>query len=568
MTARTAVEEPARNAAHDVPPTEPAAPGPRARLPWPALAAAGALVAITAALLGAGLRLTEGHFVYTLDDPYITMAIARNLVEHGDWSVTPGRFEPATSSPLWTLVLAGVYRVVGASDRVPLILNLVLAIAVVFLMERRLRPRIANGPVRGLAVLAIALAIPLPAVILTGMEAPLHVLLALLLAWAVEARWVPGVRRGPADAATGAIAIAGLSMLCVLVRFESLFLIGPLALVALLRARAATAAALATGALLAVGGYMTFSMPQGGMWLPNPVLIKSRAAELVTLQDWGRFLVRIPVELVWHRNSHMSALLVAAAWLLMIRPRSGTRSVAAARPMLLAFIAASALHVQFASLGWFYRYEAYLMALGLTTLVAVIASQGGLLPVPFARWRLATPARIAAALALLVLATPLARRSVRAVRYAAPAMRNIYEQQYQMGRFVRAHFRGREVAVNDIGLVGYYGDAKVEDLFGLATPAIADAKLARRFDTGFIERYCASRGVEVAIVYEGWFTGDRRLPGSWQPLARWTIRDNVSSDASTVTILATDPTSAPRVRSALAAFAPSLPARVSVERLN
>jgi hypothetical protein len=505
--------------------------------------------------------------VYALDDPYIQMAMARNLAEHGDWSVTPGRFEPASSSPLWTLVLAGVYRILGASDRAPLVLNLALSIGVVFVLERRLRAWIARGPVRSLVVLAIAVAIPLPAVILTGMEAPLHVLLILLLAWAVEIRWSSATRE-PASVATGVTAIAGLSLLCVLVRFESLFLIGPFALLALLRGRGATAAALAVGALLAVGGYMMFSLPQGGFWLPNPVLIKSRVAGLATPEDWGRFLLRIPVELVWRRNSHMSALLAAAIWLLVSRPRAAAGSMAAARPMLLAFVAASAMHVQFASLGWFYRYEAYLVALGLTTIIAAIASGARSLPVPSDARRLATPGRIAIGLALLVLATPLATRSARAARYTAPAMRNIYEQQYQLGRFVRAHFRGRQVAVNDLGMVGYYGGAMVEDLYGLATSAVADAKLAHRFDTRFIERHCASRGVEVALVYEPWFTGTSRLPRSWLPLARWTIRDNVSSDDPTVTILATGPASAARVRSALAAFVPTLPARVRVERLD
>lgn len=505
--------------------------------------------------------------MYALDDPYIQMAMARNLAEHGDWSVTPGRFEPASSSPLWTLVLAGVYRILGASDRAPLVLNLGFSIAVVFVLERRLRRWIARGPVRSLVVLAIALAIPLPAVILTGMEAPLHVLLTLLLAWALEVRWT-GTGLGPANGATGTIAVAGLSLLCVLVRFESLFLIGPFALLALVRRRGATAAALAAGALLAVGGYMLFSLPQGGLWLPNPVLIKSRVAELTTLRDWGHLLLRIPVELVWHRNSHMSALLAAAVWLLVPRARAAAGSMEVTRPMLLAFVAAGALHVQFASLGWFYRYEAYLVALGLMAIIAAIAPWAGSLPVRFDRPRRAAPGRVAIAIALLVLATPLATRAARSARYTAPAMRNIYEQQYQMGRFVRAHFRGRQVAVNDLGMVGYYGGARVEDLFGLATAAVANAKLAHRYDTEFIERYCAARGVEVALVYEPWFTGARRLPRSWQPLARWTIRDNVSSDDGTVTILATDPASAPRVRSALAAFVPTLPARVSVERLD
>jgi hypothetical protein len=35
------------------------------------------------------LRQTNGHFVYSLDDPYIHLAVAKNLARHGVWGVAP-----------------------------------------------------------------------------------------------------------------------------------------------------------------------------------------------------------------------------------------------------------------------------------------------------------------------------------------------------------------------------------------------------------------------------------------------------------------------------------------------
>ncbi len=63
--------------------------------------ALGVSLAVTVALLVRGLIYTHGHLVYVIDDPGIHLAMARNLVDHGTWGVSPGVFEPR-------VVLAGL----------------------------------------------------------------------------------------------------------------------------------------------------------------------------------------------------------------------------------------------------------------------------------------------------------------------------------------------------------------------------------------------------------------------------------------------------------------------------
>ena len=58
-------------------------------------------------VLALSLRQSDGHLVYVLDDPAIHQSVASNLLHHGTWGVVPGHFESASSSPLWTIVLAG-----------------------------------------------------------------------------------------------------------------------------------------------------------------------------------------------------------------------------------------------------------------------------------------------------------------------------------------------------------------------------------------------------------------------------------------------------------------------------
>ena len=55
---------------------------------WPLALALGLLAALVAWALHTALALSGGHFAYALDDPYIHMAIAKNLVRHGVWGTT------------------------------------------------------------------------------------------------------------------------------------------------------------------------------------------------------------------------------------------------------------------------------------------------------------------------------------------------------------------------------------------------------------------------------------------------------------------------------------------------
>src|ERR1700736_3790681 len=73
--------------------------------------AMGAYLAVLGILGGALLFLNHGRFAYLLDDAYIHLAMARDLVVHGTWGIAPGVYESASSSPLWTLALAAVMLV-------------------------------------------------------------------------------------------------------------------------------------------------------------------------------------------------------------------------------------------------------------------------------------------------------------------------------------------------------------------------------------------------------------------------------------------------------------------------
>src|SRR3954466_8048976 len=107
---------------------------------WPLAVSVGVLWITVVVFLGLSLAQNQGHLVYTLDDPYIEMAVAKNLVHHGIWGVSPHMFSSPSSSLLWPLLLAAFYVLIGVNEATPLMLNIVFATALLcmtYLILRR-----------------------------------------------------------------------------------------------------------------------------------------------------------------------------------------------------------------------------------------------------------------------------------------------------------------------------------------------------------------------------------------------------------------------------------------------
>src|SRR5918993_125564 len=72
-----------------------------------------------------GLKETGGIFIYPVDDTYIHLKIARNFAEQGNWGINPGEFNSASSSILYTILLALLIKVFSSAVLLPLIINTV-----------------------------------------------------------------------------------------------------------------------------------------------------------------------------------------------------------------------------------------------------------------------------------------------------------------------------------------------------------------------------------------------------------------------------------------------------------
>jgi hypothetical protein len=73
-------------------------------------------------------RIDHWAQLYSIDDPYIHLAVAKNLVLHGVYGVTPAEFSAASSSIVWPFLLAGLMWVLGVHAWIAFALNAALAV--------------------------------------------------------------------------------------------------------------------------------------------------------------------------------------------------------------------------------------------------------------------------------------------------------------------------------------------------------------------------------------------------------------------------------------------------------
>ena len=506
-------------------------------------------LASSLALLVVSWRLAGGHFVYPLDDVYINMAVAKQFALHGVWGVSPYEFSSSTSSPLYVLLLAGVYRLFGVNLYAPLVLSFSFGLGSLWVAAGMVRPALSPKWTTW-TLIAFALLAPLFAVGTLGMEHTLHLLLALLFLRLFSDEKVP------------LWTIALVTALMTGARYEGILMAAMGTLLLLWQRRRVRAAAVAVAAWIPPALYAAYSMEHGGYWLPNSVAIKG--VHVAGLAFKAR-LIGLEATAVWNlaRAPHLALILIATAAMAWALSRRDERLAG----MLVVFSGTGVLHLLTAAVGWVYRYETYLVGSGLV--LAAAAWPALQLESKAAGRRAAVfVAILCMPLALLMLGL----RSGLAAITIPPYSRATYQQQWQTGRFLAAYYPQERLAANDIGLINYLGDLHCFDLGGLASGTVFRAKRESAYTTNLIQQQADARGVQIAVVYDSWFSlhpisaalGGPPLPASWIRVGQWTVPKREQLGDRTVSWYGLNPAAAATLRANLAAFEPSLPKEVSV----
>ena len=562
MRAASPSPEPREPSAHGAGRESRAGSGPRASAQSGILLLALLILAVTVGgIVVASLSHNDGHLVYALDDTYIHMSVAKNLVRHGVWGVTPFGFSSSTSSIVWAILLAGTYLAAGVNEVSPLILSLVFALLVVFAAHLILRRYESSRAATWITLLAVIFLTPLPVLVLQGMEHTLQTLVTLLATY-FAAQVLSGEDAG--HTRQNSVLLLVLAPVVTSTRFEGMFLVAVLGALFVMRSRWKFALVLGAGGFLPVIAFGIFSHYYGGMVLPGSVLLRSRLAQMTSFGAALEVLVQAPY-VNMADAPHLMSLIFAALLLYTLSFEKRQSFWESRQVMATIFVAVSALHLEFAQVGSYLRYEAYLVALG----ILVVALQvSGLVPRerPLQSFERRRWPQYAAMTALVIfLLYPLLTRAIAGLTWLRQATTNIYQQQYQMGRFIRQFYEGSAVALNDIGAVDFIAEIHLLDLEGLGTQSVARLRLRRDFHTGDIERLTKQAGTRMAIVYDHWYPPRPPiggLPGGWVRVGTWTILNNIVAGGSTVSFYATENSEIGPLMQHLREFSASLPPEV------
>jgi hypothetical protein len=465
------------------------------------------------------LWTTQGNFTYTLDDPYIHLALAENLAQSGHYGLNLEEYASPSSSIIWPFLLVPFFAVdLGVYG--PLLLNVLFALAALLVIHRIvLAAATPNGRAAPqwlwAGTLFIFFAVNGFGVVFTGMEHALHMLVTAATIYFInqmmtDAGTENGARSGYADL---------LLVLCIvlspLVRFEGLAIsaFAIVMLIALRKPRLALVSALLTALCLAV--YFLVMSGLGLPWLPSSVLVKSGSAANVASQ--GDLLARLYGASLYAVNTAVENfitpegrfLLVIAALIAAQGFRAWRGGERTSSTYVIGVLAVIALHFAFGRFGWYGRYQCYVFVFAIGAALHVFS--GSLI-----RQHVSSrPQRLLYGLAaILIVATLGFRQSFYPFMTTSIGAENIYEQQRQMHNFVTQHWKA-PVAVNDIGYVAFQNDGYVLDLWGLGSEEARRMRMSR--DPDMLHKLTANHGVHLAMIYEEPFSSV--IPTDWRKLA-------------------------------------------------
>jgi len=508
-------------------------------------------------LLAVSYIQNEKHIVYSLDDAYIHMAMAKNLAIDGVWGVSKYEFASSSSSILWTSLLALFYYLFGVNEITPLILNLIFASLVIISSYFILIKHSIKRSFILLVLLSLVVVTPLPPLMFTGLEHVFHIWVSLLFMYLVSEYMV---EKKPDKKIL--IWITILAAVLPAIRYEGIFLVMVASALFFLKKKYTEGIITFIFSVIPVFIFGLISIRNGWSFFPNSLLLKAGFPDIISFNDIVSFTGAL-MEIFLPGRYLIPAILVFVIFVISFyfftRSRYNYIFNLKITYLVLLFIANLILYAAYSKSGWSYRYQSFLVALGIIVFSVLFFE--------YLLKGFGKNSVFRSGFVILAVAVPFFYFLVSgiALNIQTPvASKNIYEQQYQMGQFLRKYYRGEGVALNDIGASNYFADIKCIDLWGLANIEVSQKRRSGKFDSNDIRAICEKYDIKIAIVYNSWFseTEGSIIPGEWIKTGTWQIMNNVIAGDDTVSFYAVNVKEAEILQKNLKKFSSELPVSV------
>ncbi len=464
------------------------------------------------------VKQTNGELAYPTDDTYIHMAIAKNFSLHGVWGGSQKGFSSMTSSPLWTLLLSFAYMIFGVNTWSPFLLNIICGMALCFLVWYLLQKHCDSPWLVFIFTLMVVVFMPLWPMMFLGMEHILHAFLNIAFVY-FAGQYLSAKK--PAKVLR--LSLLAIAPFLVSVRYEGLFVLGIVGFMLLLKREYGFAILLGVSGILLVSVYGLYSVSQGWYFFPNSVLLKGGQNIGFTIRTFVDYLV-----LIVFRSQYLYILILTLLTLLYVNYKKSNDVWNNTFVISVIILFTIFTHLFFAETGWFYRYEAYLVATSIFVIAISVCQD-----FPVKKSVCIKKDKYVEFILILVLSffavLPLAGRAKDAFVKLPQATKNIYEQQCQMAFFVKQYYNDQPIVLNDIGAVAFYSDADIFDRGGLMNIDIARARLNNKYSWDYFFRLTDKSGAKMAILY-----GEKYQYGDWVLVGQWQIPDNVICARDTI----------------------------------
>ena len=520
-----------------------------------------ALWIVTAVILIQTIQNNGGNVIYSFDDAYIHMAIAKNFASNGIWSISHDGFSSCSSSPLWTALIAAIYFVFSANTVTPMILNILSATGVLIFTFIVLRKEGIKQFTAMIVSLLMIILIPLPFLIFTGLEHVLHILISIMLIYIVSQQ-----TDAKETTVKALVVLAILSAILPLLRYEGIVMIVISAIALIINRKWKPAVIMIIVSIIPVFLYGVYSVKQGWSFFPNSLSLKGDIPDVLSVSDFFGVILILFNKLFTKLNALNLALMIFVFLVIISYPViknkfSGLKQRSIT--MLFLFGANVILYLLFSQTVWSYRYSSFLIAMGLFVFTYLLYS--------FRFTELKPPQvflkkgiYLIVSIFLIYLAVSLGVKGANTIMQTPVMTTNIYEQQYQMSMFLKRFYENKVIALNDIGATNYFADIKCVDLVGISDKEISAVRRQHSFGMDVIRTVAASRGINIAVLYDIWFSDgeNSQLPPDWIKVGEWQIQGEVLAGDNTISFYAVNEPEAKLLSENLASFSGVLPATV------